>query len=653
MLSANTIAHPTAHIPSLSSHTHYRTPNRVLESPFTALDKSASVFAPVASLASPPVTASAASPFVSSSASSAAFGEISSNTGVNHIQTSSAAAAAAAASAFAFAATAAVSSSSAVAATAALAAAAMAASSGNNGAASAAEASHIAAAAAPLAVPAPRAGMPLLSTMGGMSCSASDNKGDNIVSVPANNAYVDSRAMGVASSSPLVAPRPVAAHQSAPPAWMLAALPLEVLLGLAAPSFYKQKIINDVFFTPEERFDSPRLTPVSDLEDTRVRPAVPNSEIENLDLASDLALFADDAQNVESSRAACWSADEIETTSVCSVGTRHPSPTPTVTSEFSADEDMLPLMMLPGAVACGGSIASDKCHHSPLSAHVAQSKSQYSSCVDSDTASLSGESCVGFNDPEPAMVRESLRPTIFEELSHNGVDWCRYCGTTEGINWRPGPWGKRTLCNKHGCDYKGYGFASKMPRLNLKNFVDEMLEERIRPVLQTFCQICQQDFSEGENVLMHCDGCHRAYHQCCHPAGIASSEVSFDSRWYCEPSCRDNARKRRIVVELPKCRLPYMCSPRHNAAAAAAAQNNNNNTSGGNKLEASAIAAATRGTRSRKRKQSATPEPETTDSAAFEPVAAQRQQRHSCAKVRKSSRVTRPSFKRLASDYVI
>ncbi|KAJ2219038.1 hypothetical protein IWW45_009409, partial [Coemansia sp. RSA 485] len=128
------------------------------------------------------------------------------------------------------------------------------------------------------------------------------------------------------------------------------------------------------------------------------------------------------------------------------------------------------------------------------------------------------------------MVRESLRPTIFEELSHNGVDWCRYCGTTEGINWRPGPWGKRTLCNKHGCDYKGYGFASKMPRLNLKNFADEMLEERIRPVLQTFCQMCQQDFSECENVLIHCDGCHRAYHQNCHPEGIADSDVRFDAR---------------------------------------------------------------------------------------------------------------------------
>lgn len=36
--------------------------------------------------------------------------------------------------------------------------------------------------------------------------------------------------------------------------------------------------------------------------------------------------------------------------------------------------------------------------------------------------------------------------TVFERLTQAGIDWCRYCGTTEGVNWRPGPWGKRTLC---------------------------------------------------------------------------------------------------------------------------------------------------------------------------------------------------------------
>ena len=44
-------------------------------------------------------------------------------------------------------------------------------------------------------------------------------------------------------------------------------------------------------------------------------------------------------------------------------------------------------------------------------------------------------------DPRPTQT-----PTIFQQLTQSGIDWCRYCGTTEGVNWRPGPWGKRTLC---------------------------------------------------------------------------------------------------------------------------------------------------------------------------------------------------------------
>lgn len=42
--------------------------------------------------------------------------------------------------------------------------------------------------------------------------------------------------------------------------------------------------------------------------------------------------------------------------------------------------------------------------------------------------------------------RPTSYPTIYQKLTKANVDWCRYCGTTEGVNWRPGPWGKRTLC---------------------------------------------------------------------------------------------------------------------------------------------------------------------------------------------------------------
>ncbi|KAJ2739081.1 hypothetical protein H4S06_006346, partial [Coemansia sp. BCRC 34490] len=51
---------------------------------------------------------------------------------------------------------------------------------------------------------------------------------------------------GIGADGPLVAPRPVPAHQLNPPSWLFAALPLDVLFGLAAAPNHKQKIINDV-----------------------------------------------------------------------------------------------------------------------------------------------------------------------------------------------------------------------------------------------------------------------------------------------------------------------------------------------------------------------------------------------------------------------
>lgn len=45
-----------------------------------------------------------------------------------------------------------------------------------------------------------------------------------------------------------------------------------------------------------------------------------------------------------------------------------------------------------------------------------------------------------------ASPRPTSTPTIYQKLTKANIDWCRYCGTTEGVNWRPGPWGKRTLC---------------------------------------------------------------------------------------------------------------------------------------------------------------------------------------------------------------
>lgn len=57
--------------------------------------------------------------------------------------------------------------------------------------------------------------------------------------------------------------------------------------------------------------------------------------------------------------------------------------------------------------------------------------------------------------------------TVFQQLTDTSVDWCRYCGTTEGVNWRPGPWGKRTLCKYVDCSlYFMLGFSMLIVILN-------------------------------------------------------------------------------------------------------------------------------------------------------------------------------------------
>ncbi|KAI9020848.1 hypothetical protein CLU79DRAFT_201784 [Phycomyces nitens] len=159
--------------------------------------------------------------------------------------------------------------------------------------------------------------------------------------------------------------------------------------------------------------------------------------------------------------------------------------------------------------------------------------------------------------------------TIYQQLTEANIDWCRYCGTTEGVNWRPGPWGKRTLCNKHGCDYKGYGFACKLPRLDLTGFVKESIHDRDRPVLQLFCTGCHRKDSRAGNQLVRCEGCPKAYHQHCYPDPHLLSDAAVQSgHWFCDPvSCSENVRKKRIVVELPRKRLPLMCAPKSSSAS--------------------------------------------------------------------------------------
>ncbi|KAG1046891.1 hypothetical protein G6F43_010641 [Rhizopus delemar] len=153
-------------------------------------------------------------------------------------------------------------------------------------------------------------------------------------------------------------------------------------------------------------------------------------------------------------------------------------------------------------------------------------------------------------------IKENCSKTMFQQLTEFGIDWCRYCGTTEGVNWRPGPWGKRTLCNKHGCDYKGYGLASRLPRLDLSKFSGEKIHERVRPVVQLFCTICHSPEEKKENRLIVCDGgCSRAYHQQCHLPAIEPCHTAY---WFCNMSCKENRERNKVVVELPRKHTPLM-----------------------------------------------------------------------------------------------
>ncbi|KAI7863474.1 hypothetical protein BDF14DRAFT_1885102 [Spinellus fusiger] len=201
-----------------------------------------------------------------------------------------------------------------------------------------------------------------------------------------------------------------------------------------------------------------------------------------------------------------------------------------------------------------------------------------SHCDDSSTDEFDASAEESLEEEDDLSDSEEWTPsthsTLFQQLTKANIDWCRYCGTTEGVNWRPGPWGKRTLCNKHGCDYKGYGFACKLPRLDLAGFATESIHDRDRPVLQLFCTGCHHKESWKDNLLMQCEGCPKAYHQHCYsthsPSNAYANTADSNTPWFCDPSCCENMHRKRIIVELPRKRLPLMCAPKANQVSSTA-----------------------------------------------------------------------------------
>lgn len=161
----------------------------------------------------------------------------------------------------------------------------------------------------------------------------------------------------------------------------------------------------------------------------------------------------------------------------------------------------------------------------------------------------------------PARYGTADVPTIFEKLLQSGIDWCRYCGTTNGVNWRPGPWGKKTLCNRHGCNFKGYGFAAHKPKLDLRNFLYEPLSERNIPIVKEYCFCCQSKISTMSNPLIFCHGCPRSFHTKCYQSevGTVSAECTLEEGkpWFCNTECMRNIETLTILIELPKKSMPF------------------------------------------------------------------------------------------------
>ncbi|KAJ3351206.1 hypothetical protein GGF32_004426 [Allomyces javanicus] len=127
------------------------------------------------------------------------------------------------------------------------------------------------------------------------------------------------------------------------------------------------------------------------------------------------------------------------------------------------------------------------------------------------------------------------RPTMYEQLTARGVPWCRFCGVTESPNWRQGPWGKKSLCNKHGCAWSGIA-GNKRIRLDLRGYVEETLEDRIIPVVQDYCWLCQgKEQRDVAHDLQRCGGCQKAFHATC--LRTAGPPRAGATRWFCSVSC--------------------------------------------------------------------------------------------------------------------
>lgn len=144
---------------------------------------------------------------------------------------------------------------------------------------------------------------------------------------------------------------------------------------------------------------------------------------------------------------------------------------------------------------------------------------------------------------------------IYEYFNEKGVDWCRYCGVAgeTGTFWKLGPWGDRTLCHKHGCEFFGCGFARvTRTRLDLTEFYGEKRSDRTRPIVSDYCSVCWEKVeTSDESEYLSCNGCPLTFHKSCYN-NVESSP------FYCTETCHENFGKCLIRPQFhSKCSFPF------------------------------------------------------------------------------------------------
>lgn len=140
---------------------------------------------------------------------------------------------------------------------------------------------------------------------------------------------------------------------------------------------------------------------------------------------------------------------------------------------------------------------------------------------------------------------------IYAALIEAGADWCRFCGTTAGTSWRPGPWGPRTLCFRHGRDWSVH---KKLDLSAHESANGSLTADRSYPVLQSFCKLCWSD----AGIVRRCHGCAHGFHAQCYLKRTNRNVASLMVKpWYCNSTCAKHFENGMIRVSYTsKERLP-------------------------------------------------------------------------------------------------